>query len=103
MSSDAPTPDERADRVVDDLERQSERLEGKIKDTRQDWARKRADDGVPGAPPPEPDASDPAPAREADSPAPEAAAENAGPAEAQTPPGDTAETPADDDEQERSD
>lgn len=35
-----------------DMERASERLERETKAVAQDWERKRADDNVPGAPPP---------------------------------------------------
>jgi hypothetical protein len=49
-------PKELADRVEregDELERRSEELEGRIKAVGEDWERKRADQSVPGAPPPE--------------------------------------------------
>ena len=45
---------ERADELeaeLDDMEERSERLEDDIDDTREDWERKKADSGVPGAPP----------------------------------------------------
>jgi len=45
---------ERADELeteLDDMEERSERLEDEIDDTREDWERKKADSGVPGAPP----------------------------------------------------
>jgi hypothetical protein len=41
------------EREADQLERHSRELESKLEETRQDWERKRADEGVPGAPPPE--------------------------------------------------
>jgi hypothetical protein len=45
---------------ADKLEQENKRLQKEISDVRQDWQRKRADEGVPGAPPPdgesEPDA-----------------------------------------------
>jgi predicted nucleic acid-binding Zn-ribbon protein len=46
--------DERAqdlERELEDMEEHSERLEGEIDDAREDWERKKADSGVPGAPP----------------------------------------------------
>jgi uncharacterized protein YukE len=53
------------DRLADDLgeeadklEQENERLEEEISGVRQDWERKRADAGVPGAPPPPQDAPD---------------------------------------------
>ena len=51
-------PDELAgelDREADDLERRSRKLEGAITDARDDWERKRADQSIAGAPPPERD------------------------------------------------
>ncbi|HEX5620904.1 MAG TPA: hypothetical protein VFX51_20955 [Solirubrobacteraceae bacterium] len=36
---------------LDDMDERVENLEGEIKDTREDWERKKADSGVPGAPP----------------------------------------------------
>ncbi len=55
-----------ADQLGDDadrVEQQSERLEDEIGDVREDWARKRSDPGVPGAPPrpEETDGDDPDP------------------------------------------
>lgn len=58
--------EERADeleRELDDMEKQGDRLDGEIADTRSDWERKQADGSVPGAvdtrepegPEPEPD------------------------------------------------
>lgn len=89
---------------MEELAGQSERLEGKIKETRQDWERKRADDGVPGAVPPEPDpAADATDKQETQSPAPEAPPENAGPGAAETRPEGAVGPPADDAEAEESD
>lgn len=36
---------------ADKLQQHSDELGQQVQDTRQDWERKRADDGVPGAPP----------------------------------------------------
>lgn len=44
--------EDRADameRDLHDMEARSERLEHEIEDTREDWERKKADPGVPGA------------------------------------------------------
>jgi hypothetical protein len=41
------------EREADHLERPSKELEGRVKALRDDWERKRADQGVPGAAPPE--------------------------------------------------
>jgi hypothetical protein len=38
------------ERELDEMEQRSERLEGEISDAREDWERKKADSGVPGAP-----------------------------------------------------
>jgi hypothetical protein len=49
-------PDKLADALAhegDELERRSSELEQQVKETRQEWQRKRADGSVPGAPPPE--------------------------------------------------
>jgi hypothetical protein len=54
------------EREAEELERRSERLGDEIADAREDFARKQADDKVPGAtgepaeelPPPEPDETD---------------------------------------------
>ncbi len=40
------------EKETNELERESSELADQIDATRQDWERKRADDGVPGAPPP---------------------------------------------------
>jgi phage shock protein A len=37
------------EREADDLERQGDKLEKQIKETRQDWEAKKADESVPGA------------------------------------------------------
>jgi hypothetical protein len=42
---------EELEREAEDLERRSEELHGKVDEARQDWERKRADPGVPGAAP----------------------------------------------------
>jgi hypothetical protein len=41
------------EQTADELEERSKQLGEEINDVREDWERKRADDGVPGAPPPE--------------------------------------------------
>jgi hypothetical protein len=49
-------PKELADRLeceADELERRSGELEGRVRAVVEDWKRKRADQSVPGAPPPE--------------------------------------------------
>jgi hypothetical protein len=54
-------PGELADqreKEADQLEQQGDRLQDKVDEVRQDWERKRADAGVPGAPPPEGDEGD---------------------------------------------
>jgi hypothetical protein len=51
-----PDPQELADRrerEVKEMERRSRELESKVSNARDDWARKRADEGVPGAPAPD--------------------------------------------------
>ena len=56
MAADRKDPHELADdlsREADRLERESREVETKIDEARQDWQQKRADGGVPGAPPPE--------------------------------------------------
>jgi hypothetical protein len=48
-------PDALADRLehqADELEQRSEQLGERVGEVRQDWERKRADEGVPGANPP---------------------------------------------------
>ena len=52
---DETDPDKLADHLedeADDLEARSKKLKEQIEDVAQDWERKRADEGVPGAPPP---------------------------------------------------
>ena len=44
---------ERLARETDDMEERSEKLREGIEEARQDWQRKRADQSVPGANPPE--------------------------------------------------
>ncbi len=93
MNNDDPTElaNQRA-AEADELEQRSEKLESKVREVRADWERKRADDGVPGAPPPagEKDAVD-----ERESPAPESPPPSSGPGDAQTPSEGAAGPPAD--------
>jgi hypothetical protein len=54
-------PDELADqreKEADQLEQRGDRLQDQVDEVRQDWERKRADQGVPGAPPHEGDSDD---------------------------------------------
>lgn len=58
-------PGEDPDRLADELQheagrlrRESERVEDEIEDVRKDWERKRADESVPGAPPPDSESSE---------------------------------------------
>jgi hypothetical protein len=44
---------DRREREADEMERRSQELESQVGDARADWARKRADESVPGAPAPE--------------------------------------------------
>ncbi len=44
---------EHLERETDDLERQGDQVKNQVKETREDWERKRRDENVPGAPPPE--------------------------------------------------
>ena len=49
-------PHELADALeqqTDALDREGREVQGQIDETREDWQRKRADESVPGAPPPE--------------------------------------------------
>jgi hypothetical protein len=46
---------------LDDMDERVEKLEGEIDETRKDWERKKADSGVPGAPPDDVDGTDDAP------------------------------------------
>jgi hypothetical protein len=51
-------PEQLADeleRSADELERHHRELDERAKDVREDWERKRADQSVPGAPPPDDD------------------------------------------------
>jgi hypothetical protein len=53
---------ETADRLMretDDMQSRSEQLRDGIDEARQDWQRKRSDQGVPGANPPESDEDEP--------------------------------------------
>ena len=55
-----PDPHELADyreREADEMERRSQELESQASDARDDWARKRADQNVPGAPEPDDDST----------------------------------------------
>ena len=54
-------PDERSrelKRETDELAREARKVQERIDETRQDWERKRADDSVPGAVPPQADEDD---------------------------------------------
>ena len=42
-----------AEREADALERHGEEVQGAVEETRADWERKRRDEDVPGAPPPD--------------------------------------------------
>lgn len=46
---------EQLEREADELGQRSEELRSEVSDARDDWARKRSDGGVPGAPAPEGD------------------------------------------------
>jgi hypothetical protein len=57
-----PDPEELADRrehEADELQRRSQEVESQVKQARDDWARKRSDDAVPGAPAPDDEADAP--------------------------------------------
>lgn len=49
---------DRLDEEADDLERGSEKLEHRTKDVAREWAQKRSDPSVPGAPPDDDDEDD---------------------------------------------
>ena len=56
---------EEHDKLADQMEREGDQVEQRaaelgdqISDVRDDWQRKRSDEGVPGAPPPKGDASE---------------------------------------------
>lgn len=49
---------QRLEREADDLERQGGEVKDAVKESREDWQRKRRDESVPGAPPPEDSESD---------------------------------------------
>ena len=74
------------DRQARDMQTRSDEVGEQISDVREDWQRKRAAGGVPGAPPPEPsgDAESGEDKGETTSPAPEAPPEQAGPGAADT-------------------
>ena len=40
---------DRVERELDSMQHESEKLEGRIEETRTDWERKKADESVPGA------------------------------------------------------
>ncbi|MDP9406147.1 MAG: hypothetical protein M3O86_06040 [Actinomycetota bacterium] len=44
-----PEQADRIERELDDMQHESEQLEGRIDETRTDWERKKADASVPGA------------------------------------------------------
>jgi hypothetical protein len=46
------------ERETDELEHQGNEVKDAVKETREDWERKRRDENVPGAQPPEDDESD---------------------------------------------
>jgi hypothetical protein len=46
---------QRLEHELEEMEERSERLEDDISDAREDWERKKADSGVPGAPPGDPE------------------------------------------------
>lgn len=59
MTEDDPQKLSQAfDRETDELERQGQEVKGEIEGTREDWERKRRDENVPGAPPPQGEESD---------------------------------------------
>jgi hypothetical protein len=82
------------EREAAELQQQSDRLAEDVSDARDDWERKRADEGVPGAPPHEKSpAADEGDA--ADSPDPNAPPPGAGPSEAEMPEEGAGGPPAD--------
>lgn len=88
------------EREAHELEQRSDRLAGEVRDTRDDWRRKRADEKVPGAPPPTDirDAAGDDPTAEAaqdESPAPQAPPPSEGPGKAETPPEGSVGAPSD--------
>jgi hypothetical protein len=92
-------PDELArqlEREGDELEERSDKLEGGVEETRQEWERKRSDPGVPGANPREEGPEE----QPEDSPAPQAPPEDAEPSAAETAPEGAVGPPADSDEEE---
>lgn len=74
---------------AEEMQRHSDDLARDVREAREDWNRKRADDAVPGAPAPEDDE------QERRSPAPQAPPPSAGPGDAETPPEGAAGPPAD--------
>jgi hypothetical protein len=63
---------QRLERETDELEHQGREVKDAVKETREDWERKRRDENVPGAPPPENDEEDEGPAAAEEEPPPEA-------------------------------
>src|SRR5437764_13151310 len=70
------------ERFVEELEERTQALQDELRRVREDWGRKRRDQSIPGAPPPD-DAGEEEPE---ESPAPEAPPPEAGPSEAEVPP-----------------
>lgn len=69
--SEHEDPDRLAEELgseAEDLQEHSDRLREEIGDVRQDWERKRVDDKVPGAPPPDEAQRGPGPPDEDDAP-----------------------------------
>ncbi len=77
---DDEDPDRLADQLdqgADRMQHRSQELGDEVEQVRQDWQRKRADEGVPGAVPPD-DADDAAPAEETSGEGNDASERNAG-------------------------
>ena len=55
VSPEIREPVEAAREDLEDLERRAERVENQTDDVRDDWERKRRDESIPGAQPPEED------------------------------------------------
>jgi hypothetical protein len=61
VNGERENPEELADQLerdADRMQQRSEELGEKVAEVRQDWERKRGDQGVPGAPPPESEGPD---------------------------------------------
>jgi hypothetical protein len=65
MTEEPPAPEtgpeqlaDQREREADELGKRSEELRAEVSDARDDWARKRSDEGVPGAPAPEGESED---------------------------------------------